>query len=329
MMVLACLVAPTAQTPSGAPPPPSDLKPGSITYEDVPYPYPVQSLPFTTQGQDVRLAYMDVPPAGAPNGHVVVLLHGFNFGGFYFEEPINVLRREGFRVVVPDQIGFGRSSKAIISYSFTDMARNTRRLLAHLNIPKAMIVGHSMGGMLATRFSALYPDVVERAVIYNPIGLVDHRFDRVAPGIDERYKQRLETTYQATHAGIFRYFAHEPSAWKPAFDRYVRIRYAPKLSADAPRYAMVEALLSQMLEADPVIYDWPHIKVPVLAFGGAEDVVGADTAANFKVRMKALADTIPNGKGRLLLLPGLGHVPHVEAPEKFFPPLVAYLKEGI
>jgi pimeloyl-ACP methyl ester carboxylesterase len=49
----------------------------------------------------------------------------------------------------------------------------------------------------------------------------------------------------------------------------------------------------------------------------------------FKERMKFVAETIPNGNGRLLLIPGLGHVPHMEAPEKTYPPLVAFLKEGL
>src|SRR6266478_2796215 len=66
---------------------PSDVAPGSITYEDIPYPYPVKFLPLTLYGQDVRMAYMDIPPAGAANGRIVVLLHGMNFGGFYFAGP--------------------------------------------------------------------------------------------------------------------------------------------------------------------------------------------------------------------------------------------------
>ena len=44
---------------------PTDVKPGSITYEDIVYPYPVAYLPLTLYGQDVRMAYMDVPPAGS------------------------------------------------------------------------------------------------------------------------------------------------------------------------------------------------------------------------------------------------------------------------
>src|SRR5262245_16237662 len=123
---------------SSAPPSatPADVKPGSITCEDVPYPYPTSYLPLTLYGQDVRLAYMDVAPLGTPNGHTVVLLHGNNFAGFYFGGPIDALRKEGFRVVVPDQVGYGRSSKPIIPYNFNDMARNTRAILQSLNIER-------------------------------------------------------------------------------------------------------------------------------------------------------------------------------------------------
>ena len=47
------------------------------------------------------MSYMDVAPAGPANGHTVVLLHGNNFGGFYFGGPADVLRKEGFRVIIP------------------------------------------------------------------------------------------------------------------------------------------------------------------------------------------------------------------------------------
>jgi pimeloyl-ACP methyl ester carboxylesterase len=140
-----------------APTAPTDIQPGSITYDEVPYPYPVAYFPLTLYGQDVRMAYMDVPPASQPNGRTVILLHGMNFGGFYFSGPIELLRNAGYRVVVPDQIGFGRSSKPIIPYNFNDMALNTRRLLQSLGIAQAAVGGHSMGGMLAARFATQFP----------------------------------------------------------------------------------------------------------------------------------------------------------------------------
>jgi pimeloyl-ACP methyl ester carboxylesterase len=317
-----------AQEQTPAIPTPTDVKPGSITAEDVPYPYPVSYLPITLYGQDLRMAFMDVAPVGQPNGHTVVLLHGNNFAGFYFGGPIDVLRKAGFRVVVPDQMGYGRSSKAIIPYHFHDWARNTRLVLQSLKIDKAMIVGHSMGGMLAARFATQYPAMTERLVLYNPIGLVDPRYDRPLESADEAYKRTLASTYQTIRASIMRYVAHNPAAWTPEFEQYTRIRYSWTLSGDWPRLAMVQTLINQVQYLDQVVDDWAHIKAPTLVFGGAEDVLPG-SAAVFKERMKFIADTIPNGNARLLLLPGLGHVPHLEAPDKTYPPLLAFLKEGL
>lgn len=299
---------------------PTGVEPGSITYEDVAYPCPVEYLPLTLYGQDVRMAYMDAPPTAAPNGRTVMLFHGMNFGGFYFSGPIQVLRSQGFRVVVPDQIGFGRSSKPIIPYNFHDMAANSRKLLQTLGVAKSMIIGHSMGGMLAARFAASHPESTERAVLYNPIGLTDPRFgNQKWSTADEAYKARVAQTrdqaYQQAYGTIKRYFPHE---WKPEYDQLVRILYAPTLSADWPRFAWVRVLCQQMPFLDPVVYDWAHIKVKTLVLGGASD--GPD----FPAQAKHIADTIPGAE--LVLLPNLGHVPHIEAPEVFYPPLLKFLK---
>ncbi|HEY7290057.1 MAG TPA: alpha/beta hydrolase [Vicinamibacterales bacterium] len=308
-------------------PTPTDVKPGSITCEDVPYPYPSSYFTLTLYGQEVRMAYMDVAPTGQGNGRTVVIFHGNNFAGFYFGGLIDVLRKEGFRVVVPDQIGYGRSSKPIIPYNFHDWARNTRLMLQSLNIEKVTVIGHSMGGMLAARFATQYPAMTERLVLYNPIGLVDPRFDRPWDSPDEAYKRNLASTYQTIRASIMRYVAHNPAAWTPEFEQYTRIRYAWTLSADWPRLAMVQTIINAVQYLDPVIDDWAHIKAPTLVFGGAEDTLPG-SAALFKERMKFVAESIPDGRGKLLLLPGLGHVPHVEAPDRTYPPLVAFVKEG-
>src|SRR5687767_12228722 len=69
---------------------PADYKPVSITLEDLPYPHPVSFLPLTMYGQELRMAYMDVAPAGQANGRTVVLLHGMNFFGEYWAGTINV-----------------------------------------------------------------------------------------------------------------------------------------------------------------------------------------------------------------------------------------------
>ena len=64
-------------------PTPTDVKPGSITCDECPYPYPSKYLDISVYSQDVRISYMDIAPPDSPNGHTVMLLHGNNFGGFY------------------------------------------------------------------------------------------------------------------------------------------------------------------------------------------------------------------------------------------------------
>src|SRR5690606_7254320 len=77
------------------------------------YPNEVHFLNLESQGQDLRMAYMDVLPQKA-NGKTVTLLHGKNFNGAYWKTTIDALTKEGYRVIVPDQIGFGKSSKPVV-----------------------------------------------------------------------------------------------------------------------------------------------------------------------------------------------------------------------
>ena len=131
-----------------------DTGPLGIGLEGFAYPYPVWFLDLTRDNERQRLAYMDVAPTGAPNGRTVLLLHGRNFPSSYWEPVIGALAGAGYRVVVPDQLGFGKSSKPVGPFSFDVMAAETVSLLDALNLPRVDVVAHSMGGMLFTRFGA-------------------------------------------------------------------------------------------------------------------------------------------------------------------------------
>ena len=96
--------------------PPADWGPISINMEEIEYPHPVHFLNLNLYGQDVRIAYMDVPPVGPPSGRTVVFLHGGSYYGWYWKEQIEALRNEGFRVIVKDRLGWGKSSKPILPY---------------------------------------------------------------------------------------------------------------------------------------------------------------------------------------------------------------------
>lgn len=300
--------------PVRIPNPPADAKVYSISLEDLPYPHPVHYLPLTLYGQDVRMAYMDVPPEGTGNGQTIVLMHGLNFFGEVWAPTITVFRQEGYRVVVLDQIGFGRSSKPDIPYTLNDMARNSKAVLDHLEIPRAVILGHSMGGMAATRFALFYPEATSHLVIVNQIGLEDARLQRPWGGFDAAYKASLARGWVAVRQNIERYFV----TWKPEYEKYILIHYGWTLSGDWPRLAKIRAGLLQMIYQEPVVYDWPFIKVRTLVIGGMVD------GPNFPALARRTADTIPGA--HLVLIPNVGHNPHMEAPDRFFPPTLAFLK---
>src|SRR6202000_1127190 len=105
-----------------------------ILLRTYPYPFPVSYLDLNSQHQQLKMAYMDVKPQN-PNGKVVVLLHGKNFGGAYWKTTIAALTKDGYRVIVPDQIGFGKSAKPVgYQFTFQQLAINTKALLDQLGI---------------------------------------------------------------------------------------------------------------------------------------------------------------------------------------------------
>ncbi len=149
------------------------ITPYDVDLTNYQYPYPVQFIALTIQGEALNMAYMDVKPANS-NGHVVMLLHGKNFNGAYWEQTAKVLAENGYRVIIPDQVGFGKSSKPHhLQYSFQLLCENTRAILDTLGIQKICLLGHSMGGMMATRFALMYPERIEKFILEDPIGLED------------------------------------------------------------------------------------------------------------------------------------------------------------
>ncbi len=291
--------------------PPADWGPVSISMEDVPYPYPVSYVEFTLFGKDVRMAFMDVAPAGEANGQVVALLHGGNYFASAWEETIPALSEAGFRVLAIDQIGYGRSSKPIIHYTLDMHAHNTLRVLDHLGIERAAVVGHSFGGMVATRFAFSYPERTSHIALVNSIGMADNRAGR---GWSEP-RPAAGRSYEAA-LGTIRGHVHE---WDDAYLEYVRIHYGWGLSAEWPRLAMVRALNSEIMGRTPIVYDWPQIESPALVIGGEEDRLWPD----FGELARNAQEAFPNGQ--VVLFPGIGHNPHWEAPELLNPALIEFL----
>ncbi|UKT63754.1 alpha/beta fold hydrolase [Pedobacter mucosus] len=302
----------------------------SITLENIKYPYAVKYVPINTEGQDIKMAYMDVAPTIAANGKTVILFHGKNFGGYYWGNVIKALTRIGYRVIVPDQIGFGKSSKPFIHYSFHQLAAWNKKLLDTLGIQKTIVLGHSMGGMLATRFALMYPDKTEKLLLENPIGLEDYKTFVPYVTTEQQYQTELKTSAESVRKYYqSSYFTY----WKPEYEYLVNAAAGVTFSADFPRSAKVAAMTFTMIYEQPVVYEFQNIKVPTVLFIGKEDktIVGKglltpDQQAihgQYRFLGKQTAAKIPGAK--IIEFEACGHIPHIEIPTEFLVALTGSL----
>jgi pimeloyl-ACP methyl ester carboxylesterase len=296
------------------------------------YPWPVQTMTFDIVGQPATMAFMDIAPA-RPNGRSVVLLHGKNFCGATWESSARALANAGYRVLVPDQIGFCKSAKPrAAQYSFEMLASFTRRLMEARGIGRAAIVGHSFGGMLAMRFAILYPEAVERLVLVNPLGLKD-RSEEGLPyvDVDTLWAGERKTSYASIKAYQQQNYYH--GTWKPAYDRWVWMLAGMYQGAGRDAVALAQAKTSEMIKTQPVAHELYRLKPPTTLLIGTLDRTAfgrAQTPPNLRQFLEAIpavarkaVTQMPNAT--LVPLDGLGHSPQVEDPARFEKVLLATL----
>lgn len=295
------------------------------------YPFPVQFYEADTQGQKLRMAYMDVAAARL-NGRAVVLLHGKNFSGAYWARTIRALTAEGFRVIAPDQIGFGKSSKpAAYQFSFQTLTANTRGLLDSLRVEKFVLVGHSMGGMLAVRMALMYPERVERLALVNPIGLEDWKLVAPYRTVDENFAQELRATPESIRE--YQRVNYFGGVWKPEYEALTEMLAGWTRHPDYRRVAWDAALTSDMIFTQPVFYELERLTSPTLLIIGQRDrtAIGKDRVPKeVAARMgdypslgKAAARRIPGA--RLVEIPEAGHIPQVDSFQKYSVALLDFI----
>ncbi|WP_315762926.1 alpha/beta hydrolase [Sphingomonas sp. Y38-1Y] len=317
MSVLAAL----ALLQAGAAAPVPDL---GANLERFDYPFTVERLRVPVGGEMAQMAFMDVRPATS-NGRAIVLLHGKNFCGATWEAAARMLTARGWRVLIPDQIGFCKSDKpAGAQYTLSGLAANTARLMKARGIGRAVVVGHSMGGMLAARFAIDHPELTERLVMVNPLGLAD----RAAEGVPYRALADLIADERKTDAASIKAYQlanYYHGEWRPGYDRWVRMLAGQSAGAGREAVAIAQGKTSEMIFTQPVLYQFGRIKAPTTLIVGTRDTTvfakrqAPATLQAFLKPIPALAPAavarIPGAK--LVRMEGLGHSPQVEAPDRF------------
>lgn len=295
----------------------------------VKYPYPVRYLNLQIEDKAARMAYMDAQPS-QPNGETVILFHGKNFNGYYWKDVAASLAKEGFRVIIPDQIGWGKSGKPNIHYSFHLLAMNSKKLLDALGVKKTIVIGHSIGGMLATRFVLLYPETVSKLVLENPIGLEDYRafvpyqtFEELLTGEKAQTYESLKK-YQQTYYPVY----------KPEYEQYVQAQAESLIRPDFPQTTIANALTTLMAYEQPVAYEFKNIKVPTLLIIGQADrtILGKNRLpkelqskyGQYPALGKKLNGDISGSK--LIELENVGHIPHVQVFDEFMKAVLKFIE---
>jgi len=310
----------------------SQVKPMDIDLKGLEYPFPVKFIYMDIQKQHYRMAYMDIMPEKS-NGKTIMLLHGKNFSGAYWKQTAETLLKNGYRVVIPDQIGFGKSSKPQwFQYTFQQLATNTKNILDLLGIKKIAVLGHSMGGMLAVRFTLMFPGTVTKLILENPIGLEDYKTKIPYQTLDLLYQKELKENYESLKN--YQLTSYYDNKWKPEYDEWLNLTAGWTQSADYPLIAWNNALTTDMIITQPVVYELPYIKTPTLLIIGqrdrtalGKDLVSKDvqkTMGNYPVLGIQTKAKIKNSE--LVKIDGIGHLPHIESFDQFIKPLLAFLK---
>ncbi|EKD12922.1 alpha/beta hydrolase fold domain containing protein [Drepanopeziza brunnea f. sp. 'multigermtubi' MB_m1] len=308
--------------------------PEDLNGSNWPYPWPVKLFRFASQHEQMlEMAFMDVAPTGPANGKAALLLHGKNFCGPTWKATAVVLARAGYRVILPDQIGFCKSQKPDrYQFSLQQLASNTHRLLAKLGIPKATLIGHSLGGMLATRYSLMYPASVTELVLTNPIGLEDWKALGV-PWIDLDTSWAMEKLSTYSNIRGYEQATYYVGTWKPSYDAWVKMLVNVYTGSKAAKFTYNQAQIVDMVLTQPIVYEFPRLQPKTLLLIGAKDntAIGKQWSpkdvqaklGHYDVLGPATAAAIPNAT--LVVFENLGHAPQIQEPDRFHAALLGWL----
>jgi pimeloyl-ACP methyl ester carboxylesterase len=259
----------------------------------------------------IRLHVRDTGPRDAPT---LIMLHGFADSLETFE-PWARLLSPHYRVVRVDLPGFGLTGPDPTGdYSDAPGIAVLRALMDRLGVARAVIMGNSMGGRLAWQFAAAEPSRVAKLVLISPDGFASPGFAYGKAPEVPLMMRALPYTLPAfmVRASLAPAFA-DPALLSGA----MVTRYRDLMIAPGVRQAIIDRLRQAILQdPEPALRS---IKAPTLLLWGEQDkMIPFANSADY------LRD-IPDA--RLAALPGLGHVPQEEAPERSLAPVLAFLEQ--
>jgi len=192
------------------------------------------------------------------------------------------------------------------------------------------VLGHSTGGMLAVRLTAMFPNRIQQLILEDPIGLIDYRLYVQPQSTEKLVQAERNYTTETYRAFIAHFFAILPPAH---YEPFVTWRMRVTQSSEFERFARASALTYQMIYRGPVLDLYSKLQPPVLLMAGQADrsaplVAYATPTARAAMpaipeAAKMMVGTIPHGQ--IKLFPNVGHVPHLEVPDDFKSTVLEFL----
>lgn len=256
-------------------------------------------------------------------GRPLLLVHGFTGSGADFADVIEPLAAEGWHVVAPDQRGHGASTKPAdeAAYSIEIYASEVLALLDALGWATAVVLGHSMGGMVVQTALLAAPERFSGLVLMD----TTHRPLRGDPGFIELAATLALTdgmagvlaAQQAMGQGSSTLGA-TPSSTRVAETRpgYVEFGEAKLLACSPHMYASMLRQIAGGVPGEDRLERLAAVAVPTLVLVGEED-------RPFLKASQRMADTIPGAE--LVVIPDAAHSPQFENPEAWWKAITTFL----
>jgi len=242
----------------------------------------------------------------AGSGPTVILLHGL--GGSWQSWHFNIAAlAEKYHVVVPDQIGFGKSDKPFVNYRIRTYVDFLDQFCKQLKIERATLVGNSMGGWIAAMFTASFPDRVEKLVLEDAAGYAPPKdFDtRVYWGLNPTTREGMKVLL----AKVFYSKAFQTDAF---IDQSIAARLA------AGDGYTINSVTESIVRGEDFLDDIAKtIKRPTLIIWGRQD--GLVPLAEGERFNKDIAGS------KMFVIDQCGHVPNIEKPGEFNAAVLKFL----
>lgn len=250
------------------------------------------------------------------SGPTVLMLHGIGGGHLAFAPQVETLAGHGYRAVAWDMPGYGKSAP-IEPYTFKGLAESCIALIEALGTDSVILLGHSMGGMVAQEVVARRPDLVRRLVLCGTSAAFGKRADgRSADAWAQQFIGQRTAPLDAGQTMADLAARLVPQMVGPgSLPEGLRLAEHCMASVPAATYRRaLECLVTFDRQAALA-----HIRVPTLLVGGEFDRVAAPAV------LKQMAAAIP--RARYAELAGIGHLMNLEAPDEFDALLIDFLRE--